>query len=214
MVVSEIKPTTPTVSTEVKGENISSKGSEFAKKLTNPGNDLTVEYKGKTFRNAEHAYQTWKSGEFDQAAFESKAFKPVGKKAANKATNYQTMVEILTVKLQQHPELIEGINERGGLAYIEQSTHNVTGDKFWESAGQNKFIQALAEAYQLIQPTTEVKPLEDFNTLLEFTEEEKQIIISTFASKHGLSEQEALLDINKGLNEDKQGTIDKLNECF
>ena len=214
MIVSQIKPTQPTVSTEVKGENISSKGSEFAKKLTNPGNDLTVEYKGKTFRNAEHAYQTWKSGEFDQAAFESKAFKPVGKKAANKATNYQTMVEILTAKLQQHPELIEGINERGGLAYIEQSTHNVTGDKFWESAGQNKFIQALAEAYQLIQPTTEVKPLEDFNNLSEYTNEEKKKILATFASKHGLSEQEALLDINKGLNEDKQGTIDNLNECF
>lgn len=150
--------TEPTVSTEVKAENISSKGSEFAKKLTNPGNDLTVEYKGKIFRNAEHAYQTWKSGEFDQAAFESKAFKPVGKKAANKATNYQTMVEILTVKLQQHPELIKGINERGGLAYIQQSTHNVTGDKFWESAGQNKFIQALAEAYQLTEPTTPIQP--------------------------------------------------------
>jgi hypothetical protein len=69
-----------------------------------------------------------------------------------------------------------------------------------------------------IKPTTptqpSTQPTEDFNTLLEFTEEEKQIIISTFASKHGLSEQEALLDINKGLNEDKQGTIDKLNECF
>lgn len=149
---------TPTVTTEVKGENVFSKGSEFAKKLTNPGNDLVVEYKGKTFRNAEHAYQTWKSGEFDQAAFESKAFKPVGKKAANKATNYQTMVEILTAKLQQHPELIEGINERGGLAYIQQSTHNVTGDKFWESAGQNKFIQALAEAYQLTQQNPNYDP--------------------------------------------------------
>ena len=124
------------------------------------------------------------------------------------------MVEILTAKLQQHPELIEGINERGGLAYIEQSTHNVTGDKFWDSAGQNKFIQALAEAYQLIQPTTEVKPLEDFNNLSEYTNEEKKKILATFASKHGLSEQEALLDINKGLNEDKQGTIDNLNECF
>jgi len=149
-------------SSEVEAENISSKGSEFAKKLTNPGNNLKVTYKGREFRNAEHAYQTYKSGEFDQKAYDSNAFKPVGSKPANRKTNYQTMVDILKAKLEQHSELIEGINQRGGLAYIEQSTHNVTGDKFWESKGQNKFIEALADAYKSIQPaqqTSEVKPL-------------------------------------------------------
>jgi hypothetical protein len=140
---------------EIRPENISSKGSDFAKKLTNPGNNLQVEYKGKVFRNAEHAYQTWKSGEFDQKAYDSKAFKPVGSKPANKNTNYQTMVDILIAKLQQHPELLQGINERGGLAYIEQSTHNVTGDKFWESSGQNKFIEALSDAYNV--QTSQIK---------------------------------------------------------
>ena len=99
-----------TQSAEVKGENISSKGSALARKLTNPGNNIQVEYKGRTYRNAEHAYQTWKSGEFDEAAYNSKAFKPVGKKPVNKATSFNTMVEILTAKLEQHPELIEGIN--------------------------------------------------------------------------------------------------------
>ena len=148
---------TPTETTQsqaaVESENISSKGSEFAKKLTNPGNNLKVTYKGREFRNAEHAYQTWKSGEFDQKAYDSNAFKPVGSKPANKNTNYQTMVDILKAKLEQHPELIKGINERGGLSYIQQSTHNVTGDKFWESTGQNKFIEALADAYRSTQPT-------------------------------------------------------------
>lgn len=144
-----------------KGENISSKGSDFAKKLTNPGNSLEVIYKGKLFRNAEHAYQTWKSGEFDQIAFESTAFKPVGSKPVNKTSNFETMVEILEAKLTQHPDLIKGINERGGLSYIQNSTHNVTGDKFWESSGQNKFIKALEQAYTNLQskkqPETNVK---------------------------------------------------------
>ena len=157
----EAKKATPQSSkqtSKVKPENISSKGSEFAKKLTNPGNNLKVTYKGREFRNAEHAYQTYKSGEFDQKAYNSKAFKPVGSKPANKNTNYQTMVEILKAKLEQHPELIEGINQRGGLPYIEQSTHNVTGDKFWESKGQNKFIEALADAYKSVvkqKPTSQ-----------------------------------------------------------
>ena len=135
---------------QIKGENISSKGSAFARLLTNIGNNLTVEYKGRTFRNAEHAYQTWKSGEFDEVAYKSTAFKPVGTKKVNTSTNYQTMVEIITAKLQQHPELIEGITQRGGLAYLAQSTHTVIGDKYWESSGQNKFIEALIDAYDSI----------------------------------------------------------------
>ena len=130
----------------VQGENISSRGSSFAKLLTNAGNSLEVEYKGTVFRNAEHAYQTWKSGTFDDDAYNSKAFKPVGSKRVNKTTNFQTMVEILTAKLKQHPDLIAGINERGGLTYLEASTHNVIGDSYWESSGQNKFIEALVEA--------------------------------------------------------------------
>jgi len=150
-------PQTTQQSTGVKSENISSKGSEFAKKLTNPGNNLKVTYKGREFRNAEHAYQTYKSGEFDQKAYDSKSFKPVGSKPANKNTNYQTMVDILEAKLEQHPELIEGINQRGGVGYIEESTHDVTGDKFWESKGQNKFIEALADAYKSVKAPQESK---------------------------------------------------------
>ena len=163
-VISPKGPPTPAQQTsEVKSENISSKGSEFAKKLTNPGNNLKVTYKGREFRNAEHAYQTYKSGEFDQKAYDSNAFKPVGSKPANRNTNYQTMVDILKAKLEQHPELIEGISQRGGLAYIEQSTHNVTGDKFWESKGQNKFIEALGDAYRSTQPTQQTSGVE-FNS--------------------------------------------------
>ena len=157
----DVAPVSPTQQTsEVKSENISNKGSEFAKKLTNPGNNLKVTYKGREFRNAEHAYQTYKSGEFDQKAYDSNAFKPVGSKPANRNTNYQTMVDILKAKLEQHPELIEGISQRGGLAYIEQSTHNVTGDKFWESKGQNKFIEALGDAYRSTQPTQQTNEVE------------------------------------------------------
>jgi hypothetical protein len=129
----------------VKPENISSKGSEFAKKLTNVGNTVGMTYKGKQYVNSEHAYQTWKSGEFNQAGYDLKGGKVRGGKIGD---TYSIMVDILTEKLKQNPSLIDGINERGGLAYIEQSTHNVIGDKFWESTGENKFIEALAQAYQ------------------------------------------------------------------
>lgn len=42
---------------------------------------------------------------------------------------FSIMTDILTEKLKQHPELVQGIIERGGLAYIEQSTHNVNESK-------------------------------------------------------------------------------------
>lgn len=136
------------------GENISYSGSEFAKKLTNPGNNLVFKFRNVQFRNAEHAYQTWKSGEFDENAFKSNEFKPKGSKKVNIKINYKLMVDIITEKLKQYPELIKGINDRGGLKYINASTHDVKGtDKFWETkSGKNKFIEALAEAYTNVQP--------------------------------------------------------------
>ena len=140
---------------EPQGENIWSKGSQFAKQLTNLGNDLKVVYKGVKFRNAEHAYQTWKSGKFDDKAFRSTARKPRGGRPVNKKTNFQEMVAIIIAKLQQHPQLVIGIEQRGGLPYIKKSWHKVTGrDSFWESGPnkQNKFIEALALAYTNVKP--------------------------------------------------------------
>ena len=61
------------------------------------------------------------------------------------------MIDIITAKLEQHPELIEGIDERGGILYLEKCTHNtVKNDTFWESGEdkQNGFIRALIEAYK------------------------------------------------------------------
>lgn len=206
----------PTTQPQVKAkpENISSKGSAFAKKLTNPGNNLKVTYKEKTFRNAEHAYQTWKSGEFDEVAYKSKAFKPIGSKAANRKTNYQTMVEILTAKLEQHPELIQGINERGGLSYIEQSTHNVTGDKFWESKGENKFIKALADAYKSIQPTTKQKVSRKERIISKKSKAWKKHIQGAFTTAYREwvnSQLEADSDLMEQFRESEKAHMDSVN---
>lgn len=165
----DIKPS------QIQGENISSSGSEFARQLTNPGNTLQVEYNGTVFRNAEHAYQTWKSGEFDEVAYKNTSFKPVGSKKANFNTNYHTMVDILIAKLQQHPHLIEGIKQRGGVKYLQASTHNVTGDKYWETSGKNKFIEALIEAYNNITQvsddiTTRTNPAPEIQFAIEMNQ--------------------------------------------
>ncbi|WP_279148378.1 hypothetical protein [Segatella bryantii] len=64
--------------TAVEGENIFSGGSEFAKQLTNPKNNLAVTLDGVTYRNAEHAYQSLKSGQFNKEAYERFPGKPLG----------------------------------------------------------------------------------------------------------------------------------------
>jgi hypothetical protein len=144
----------------VVGENITSKGSEFAKKLTNVGNSIGLIYKGKEYINSEHAYQTWKSGEFNQAGYDLKGGKVRGGKIGD---TFSIMTDILTEKLKQNPELVQGINERGGLEYLQKSTHDVIGDKFWESTGQNKFIEALILGYKNSNNTQNTSKLETLN---------------------------------------------------
>ena len=138
---------------EVTGENIASKtygGSELGQKLTNPMNNIGFTYKGKEYINSEHAYQTWKSGEFNQAGYDKKGGKVSSKLAPN---NYDIMVDIIKAKLTQNPELISEIDAKGGNIYLQKSKHVVFGksNDYWESTGQNKFIEALTEAYNLVK---------------------------------------------------------------
>jgi hypothetical protein len=84
-----------TDSIDIQPENISSKDSEFDKKLNQLIEEVADEVKN--------------------------------------SDNSLTLTDILTEKLKQNPELVQGINKRGGLAYIEQSTNNVIEDKFWET---------------------------------------------------------------------------------
>lgn len=155
----------------VHGENIFSGGSEFARQLTNPKNNLAITLDGKTYRNAEHAYQTLKSGEFNKEAYEQFPKKPIGN-VVDKSSNFDLMVRIMTAKLNQHPELISGIAERGDLLYLAKSRHIVPGsrDDYFQSTGQNRFLAALAIAYNNIRDNKEVRET-------PYTEEDADVAI-------------------------------------
>jgi hypothetical protein len=165
----------PTTQSDIRGENISSKGSELGKKLTNPYNNLKIMFRGVEYKNSEHAYQTWKSGSFSKEVFDkgNKYEKPGPTELRSKSNprgnnTYELMVGVLTAKLEQHPELVSEINSKGGLEFLSKSTHNVTGDKYWESTGENNFIKALVEAYQSIKVLPE-------NTQVETNQEQVEI---------------------------------------
>ena len=133
----------PTSTEAPTGENIISTGSPFAQQLTNPKNNVGFTYKGKEYVNSEHAYQTWKSGEFNQAGYDAQGGKVRGGKLGD---TQSIMTDIITEKLRQNPHLVKGIDERGGMAYLESSTHEGFGDAFWE--GKNGgFMTSLRAAY-------------------------------------------------------------------
>jgi hypothetical protein len=153
-------PTTPakltttqpsTQPTEVKpGVEISSNAKGLAAALTNPtelakskGNlteSYPVEFRGKTYKDAEAAYQ---------------ALKSTATKDEGPNSTYNLMVDIIKAKLEQYPRLVSEITKQGGSAWILSSTHQPTKqNSVWETGGKNWFIESLNDAYLSTQSST------------------------------------------------------------
>jgi hypothetical protein len=133
------------------GVEISSNAKGLAAALTNPtelarrkGNldrSYTVTFEGKTYPDAETAYQELKSA----ATMDD-----------GPNNTYNLMVRIIKAKLEQHPELITQISEQGGSDWILSSTHQPSSkNTVWETGGKNWFIKALNEAYTSIEDVEE-----------------------------------------------------------
>jgi hypothetical protein len=117
-----------------------------------------IVYKGKLFADVEAAYQAFKNPYL-----------------VTKTTQV-LMKELIKIKLETYPALVKKVENVGGIELLEKSTHNVKGDKFWESKGDNMFIKTLVEAYREVlqeNPTIIEEPeastiSEDFNPELEY----------------------------------------------
>jgi hypothetical protein len=121
------------------GVNISSNTKGIGGALTNPttkskkkGNinyDYPVIFRGEYYSDAEEAYQA-------------------NKKSVKDEDKQALMVEIIKAKLCYNPDLVEGIDEHGGVAWLERCSHKIAG-KAWEGEGrESTFIQALITAYE------------------------------------------------------------------
>ena len=125
--------------------NISSRSSEpLLAALTNPtelakrkGNVRrsypVVDTTGRCWPDAEAAYKAFKTGDTPR--------------------DERVMMRIIAAKLEQHPELIAGIVERGGVAFLERCHHlvGVRGSR-WEGRGrESRFIRCLIKAFERCQ---------------------------------------------------------------
>ena len=135
------------------GVEISSSAKGLAAALTNPtelakskGNltaSYPVEFRSKTYKDAEAAYQ---------------ALKSTATKDDGPNSTYNLMVNIIKAKLEQHPRLVNEITKQGGSAWILSSTHQPTKqNSVWETGGKNWFIKSLNDAYLSTQQSTSVE---------------------------------------------------------
>lgn len=104
-------------------------------------------YQGLPYRSVEHAYQTWKSGEFDKIAYNSKALKPRASRRVLKDISYDLMVELIYLSFIANEKEIEWLKAND---YFEEYEFSHIIDKgFWREA----FPKALKEALSNLKNT-------------------------------------------------------------
>ena len=99
-----------------------------------------VDKTGRVWRDAEAAYQAYKTGDTPR--------------------DERVMARIIALKLKQHPTLVEGITARGGVAYLERCNHlvGVKGSR-WEGRGrESRFIRCLIAAFEAVLRDAAVHP--------------------------------------------------------
>ena len=140
---------------DIRGENITSNNKGIIAALTNPtelarqkGNipkSYPIKFRGKTYEDAEGAYQAYKTGKISQ--------------------DYKLMVEVITEKMNQYPELVSEITRRGGRDFIKKSEHTISArydrGSRWTGRGlDSRFIKALHEAYSKVTTRRKVTSLD------------------------------------------------------
>ena len=162
-----------------KGEEISSYSDNLAFALTNPnftspkGSDWKrtwkpgqAQWRNYMSKGIQTPYRDTPYKDVEEAYQQNKDKFPIGVERDN------FMKELLKIKLTTYPKLIEGINSKGGLSYLIDSTHQPTKqNSHWETGGNNAFIKLLTEAYlEIITQPTQVqesvvqKPTKLFNS--------------------------------------------------
>ncbi|MDQ2096780.1 MAG: hypothetical protein QQW96_03935 [Tychonema bourrellyi B0820] len=94
-------------------------------------NHYPVTFRNVVFPDAESAYEEYKTNDLQQ--------------------DIETMTEIIVCKLNQHPRLLEGITQRGGVEWLKRCRHIVgVKNSRWEGQGmESNFILCLIYACQL-----------------------------------------------------------------
>jgi hypothetical protein len=205
----ESKPT-------IKGEEISSYSDNLAFALTNPvftsptGQEWKREWKEGQKKWREYmkggiVFDGVKYRDVEQAYQKNKLDYPVGE------IRDDFMLQLLEIKLKTYPKLVEGIDAKGGVDYLKNSTHQPTKqNSHWETGGNNAFIKLLTQAYMNVKGLGKMEgtQLNMFETTT-FTQEMVDTINEN-VRKAGYKKQYTIEELN-AMPEDKKK---KAIECY
>ncbi|MGB8686065.1 MAG: hypothetical protein WCD53_01805 [Microcoleus sp.] len=87
---------------------------------------------GKVWKDAEESYKHFKTGNLEE--------------------DMKIMTKIIVAKLRQYPEIVVGIEKRGGIEWLKSCSHIVgVKNSRWEGKGINSnFIKCLVNAYRIV----------------------------------------------------------------
>ena len=97
----------------------------------------TFEYEGRQYKSVEHAYQSLKSGQFDEATYNNPRWgtgltKIVGRKGTDKKTNIVLMENIMRSMFDQNPEAMELLKSTGTANLTHTQDKGIWKGKFPE----------------------------------------------------------------------------------
>jgi hypothetical protein len=166
------------INKEIKPNEV--KGIEINSYQTGLGNSLTNVHYAK---NGKSAFDIVPSDKSLKLTKEAKAKWGESVEAWYKSNNAQTrgipegvegdkydmdlMVGLITDKLKQYPNLVEQINQNGGLSFLQASTHNMGNGRWSSKNPKNMFMNSLIQAYKNVNQPTEIKPKIDSSKKIE-----------------------------------------------
>ena len=122
--------------------------------------------------------------------------------------NSEIMKALLKNSFEQNPTALQKLLATGNATLTHTQDKSKWGTEF------PRLLMEVREELRDKQPSTEAL---DFKTMPEFTIDRKREILSNFALKHGVTQQEAYDYINQALNDKTKNPTDiikKLKECY
>ena len=170
--------TVPLEKQTMKGEEISSYSDNLAFALTNPVFTSPTGQEWK--REWKEGQKKWREYMKGGIVFDGDKYRDVEQAYQKNKNDYAIgeirddfMLQLLELKLRTYPKLVEGIDAKGGIEYLKNSTYQPTKkNSHWETGGNNAFIKLLTQAYANVKGLGKQEPTQlDLFQPITFTQE-------------------------------------------
>lgn len=172
---------------EVKGINFLRTNDAFVRQLIPMFNNVSFKYEGKKYENLIHAFETWKSGNFNEEVYTLGVGKTSNSSLSlfsfsneeDTSLSKNILKKLIYERMSQNSELVDGIAERGGLEFLKKSTFKLSSD----DTLVNNFLDLTAEAYSKLENGISEKKQKDSKEKSKDTKEKSKATAKTENTK-------------------------------